>query len=306
MIKNQNIVNANASKPLTLYGVKEVLPAWKNYYKELDNTYILEESSKHSEASTQYANNWRNSNSFLVSINMDTHEVCAIRDFGMYHPDVTDYLFRTNLLPLYTHQPESTEDDLISVAESTLQLFNNEISAMKKNCDYPVFLIEHCDANNYIAWSITENKPLFIYDYKEYLTEFYYSDMDILNSDDVIKNDKYTIIPPSSELISALGLRLYPYHWKHKLAYDKWAARPPKKDLSYLIPLIFNDTYKKTLNAINLSRSKDLGYDEAFAKLERCTSRFERLCKLGAPTEIITKDATLIANAYNLIAHLIV
>lgn len=304
MITNQLVINATVSKPLLLYGVKDVLPAWTTYYKELDNTHILEDSSNYSEESTKYAENWRTSNSFLVSINIDTHEICAIRDFGMYHPDVTDYLFRTNLLPIYTHQPESNEEALVSVAESTLQLFNDEITKMKLAGDYPVFLMEHCfEPNDYIAWSITENKPIIIYGYKSYLNGFSYSDID---AEDIIENDKYTIIPPSAELISALGLKLHPYHWENKLSFDKWVGRTPKEDLSHLIPTIYVDTYKKSINAINLSRANNLGYDKEFASLESRTARFERLCQLGAPAEIMFKEVELIEKAYKPIAHLIV
>lgn len=292
------IINPNASKPILFEGANEVLNGWATYYHEYDTICRLSEASDE-------ITNWRDSNIFLNCINTKTKKVCAIRDFGMYLPDATDYLFKTELLPLYTHQPTSSCEELIDIANKTLELFNSEINNMKSACEYPVFLLHYCGTNNYIAWSLTEEKELYIFNYKKYLTSFSFADIDVQNIENIIENSKYTIIPPSQELIEALGLTLYPSIWENKMAWDEWAPRSPKEYKTDLIPEIYHDIYKSAVTAINKSHSVDLGYDEEFEKLESRTARLERLCVLCAPAEIIEKEINLVQKAYDIIAHLI-
>lgn len=297
--QNQLIIDQHASKPMEFIGATEVLNGWNTYFNEYDTICLLEEKS-------EKETNWKDTNIFLNFINTKSKEIYAIRDFGMYLPDATNYLFKTELLPLYTHQPTSSESELLDVANRTLELFNSEVDAMKAAGEYPVFLMHYCGTNNYIAWSITEGKEIYIFDYKQYLPSFSYGEIDIHNIEDIVENDKYTIIPPSQQLIEALGLTLYPSIWEGKMAWDEWAPRSPKECKSDIIPAAYLDLYNSAIIAINKSRCVDLGYDEAFAKLESRTARFERLCVLGAPAEIIEKEANLIQKAYTMISHIMV
>lgn len=294
LTSNQLIINENTSKPLVVYGAKDTLCAYKAYYNDFDVICRLDET-------TEVMAEWKELNTFTVLINHDTKEICGIRDFGMYLPEAANYLFKTSLIPLRTNQPAESEEELTSIAEETLQLLDNEIAAMKSCSDYPVFLLKYCGTNNYTAWSIAENKEIYIFDYKEYLQEFFYSDTNIKSLDEVKKNDKYTILPPSKKIIDAIGLELYPNIWENKMAWDEWAPRKERDNKSHLIPEECKDIYNKAIYAINLSRTKDLKCDNVFAALETRVTRLEHLCELGAPADILGDEINLVRKGYQLL-----
>jgi len=295
-------INPNAAKPVRYEGLNEILNGWRSYYKEYDYILCLEVNN----AVDITECTWREENKFQVFINKNTRDICAIRDFGMYDTSPSSNLFKTEYLPLFTHQPVNNERELKETAEKTLERFKNEVQKMKESAEYPLFLLWHCGANNYVAWSLTENKEVYVYDYKKYRENFFISDIDIYSLEDIKINTKYEILPPSNELIQELGLSLSPSIWERKFAYDKWEYREEKENMVDIVPLEFKPLYIKALNVINKARKKDYGYDEEIARLENRVFRFERLCQLGgAPKEIIEKETYLIEKAYDAIRGII-
>jgi len=295
-------INPNAAKPVRYEGLNEILNGWRSYYKEYDYILCLEVNN----AVDITECTWREENKFQVLINKNTRDICAIRDFGMYDTSPSSNLFKTEYLPLFTHQPVNNERELKETAEKTLERFKNEVQKMKESAEYPLFLLWHCGANNYVAWSLTENKEVYVYDYKKYRENFFISDIDIYSLEDIKINTKYEILPPSNELIQELGLSLSPSIWERKFAYDKWEYREEKENMVDIVPLEFKPLYIKALNVINKARKKDYGYDEEIARLENRVFRFERLCQLGgAPKEIIEKETYLIEKAYDAIRGII-
>lgn len=289
-------INPNAAKPIIYEGLTETLNGWRAYYQEYDYILRLEvDSTVDITEST-----WRNENTFQVFININTKEICAVRDFGMYDTCPSSNLFNTEYLPLFTHQLLNNEDELKEFAEKTLNRFKKEVQKMKESAEYPLFLLWHCGANNYVAWSLNENKRVFVYNYKEYRKEFSVSDTDISSLEDVKINTKYMILPPSHELIQELGLSLSPSIWERKLAYDKWEFREEKESMEEIVPFAFKQLYRKVLTAINKTRKKDYGYDEEIARLENRMCRFEKLCQIGgAQKEFFEKEIYLIERAYD-------
>lgn len=286
------VVNSSSSEPLQLHGITEIYNGWCTYQRDYDIVSQLESASS-------TVTHWEDDNIFLHFIHQKTGELCAIRDFGRYCPESSQYLFSTDLLPLNSAYPPHSPEELLSNARNTLDLFRSEISLMCAHGDYPLFLIRYCGINSYYAWSITENKPVYVYDYKEYLDTFLVSEARICSPNEIIENDKYTILPPSEELIKALGLELSPAIWQRKRAWDEWHPRPSKTDNSDLIPEEYLPLYQLVVYAINLSRSKELGYDEEFDKLEGSTVRFERMCSLGVPSILIEREISLMRSTYD-------
>ena len=289
-------INPNAAKPIRYEGLTETLNGWRTYYKEYDYILCLETDS----AVDIIESTWRDENTFQVFININTGKICAIRDFGMYDTCPSSNLFSTEYLPLFTHQPVNNEDELKKIAEKTLNRFKMEVQKMKESAEYPLFLLWHCGANNYVAWSLNENKKVFVYNYKKYRKEFSVSDTDISSLEDVKINTRYVVQPPSYELIQELGLSLFPSIWERKLAYDKWEYREEKESMEDIIPSEFKQLYRKALKAINTTRKKDYGYDEEIARLENRMCCFEKLCQIGgAPRKILEKEILLIERAYD-------
>lgn len=291
-LTNLTIINPTAPKPLILTNSADVLKEWNKFYATYDSLFQIDETGIAASA-------WREENTFLLLVNTITQEVYAIRDYGMYLPEATDFCFTTDFIPLYTHQPMENVQKLEEYAATIFSRFMSEVLTMNFNAQYPLFLLEHCNGNNYTAWSIAEKKEVYVYDYKSYLPTFSYATISDQGNINRTKNDKYTIIPPSKSLIDSLGLKLNPYLWENKMSWDKWFPRKEKKDLSSVVDNIYRDLYRKALDAINQSRKDNLGHDDAFSKLESRVARFERLSQLGAPVQIIKKEATLIQKSYD-------
>jgi len=183
----------------------------------------------------------------------------------------------------------------------TLERLKTEVAAMKEVAEYPLLLCKYCGDNDYIAWSISEDRVVCVYDYKDYIQEFSVSEGEIPDIDKMQPNTKYTIIPPSKELIDELGFELYPYIWSHKMGWDNWTKRNPKKNYYTSIPREYRKLYRKCLKAINTSRSTDLGFDFLFADLEHIMYKFEQCCKIKAPAVITRSNYKQLERAYEAI-----
>lgn len=274
------VIDSKAAKSIIYNGIDEVISGWNAYWKEYD---IIVDTSFRADENTDPE--WCHDNSFLILIDKNTHDVYAIRDYGMYLPDYDDFLFKSNYIPIFTHQPMPKEE-LINRIDAIINTLEKEINNME-SMEFPLFLVRHCGNNDYIAWSIKEQKFVCVYNYKIYRDNFGFSEIDTYDEDGIITNSKYSIIPPSDWLIKEIGLDLLPFVWERKLAWDKWEPRPEKqiKDIEYS-----KSTYLDAVSLINKSRKNDCGFDEEFATLEDRTARFERLCELGAPGCIIDKE----------------
>lgn len=290
------VINPNAPETLLLTSTSEILEEWNKFYSTYDLLFKSDETGV-------TASTWRETNIFLLLVDTTTQKICAIRDYGMYLPKATDFCFTTNFIPLHTHQPMTNVKELEEYATNIFSCFMSEVLTMTASAEYPLFLLEDYNDNNYLAWSIIEKKKVFVHGFKNYLPSFNYAETS--NHGDIIytKNDKYVIIPPSQILIDSLGLNLHPYVWNTKLAHDKWYPQKEKTDLSSVIDDTYHNLYKKALDVINQSRKNNLGHDDEFSRLESRVERFERLSELNAPTHIIEKEASLIRETYSTIKN---
>lgn len=292
ILKNLPIINPEAAKTIVYRGYKEVIPAWNAYWEEYGNAI---ETAVHLRETLE--SEWVEKNSFLILFNKNDRSIVAIRDYGMYYPEVTDYLFKGDYVPIHTHQPMK-EEELKSFINELAEKIDQEIEDMKSSSSNPLFLTMYCGMNNYLAWDIINNTELNVFSYKSYRKSFAISDVTSYNMSDIVTEHNYSIIPPSEELINMLGLNLDYKCWTQRQMWDKWEKREHKEELK-IVPEQYKDIYKVVISLINTDRDAYGGMDEAFIRLEARVNRFERLCKLGAPGQIIQKEVNLLLKSIN-------
>lgn len=288
VLEELSVVNPTAAKTIIYNGVKEIIPAWNDFWEDYDSA--VQNANFNDLQST-----WEQKNSFRVLIHRDTRKLTAIRDFGMYQPSTTDFMFHTGYLPIFTHQPETAEV-LTKRANETLDLFEAELKNMLSHYERPLFLVEYLGTNNYLAWSLKEQKFLYVYDYKSYRNTFCVSEVTVKSPDEIVANTDYGILPPTKALIDSISnfeLKLSPEIWSRKMSWDTWEPRPEKSSVS-LHADRYSDLYATAVRLINIGRTTDCGCDIHFANLENRVDCFERLDRLGAPKEILDKAADLI------------
>lgn len=285
-VERFKIINSNAKKSDFFEGYEDVIAAWNTYYSNYDKIVYDENICTEEE--------WCNNNNFLILINPTTRNVYAIRDYGRYCLDPDNILFQTNYIPIFTHQPEN-KDNLKEHVNYIVEMYQNEISGMFHTSYKPLFLLRYCGTNNYIAWSLTEEKLICVYDYKTYHSNFYISKFNNYKISNIKLNEEYSIIPPSENLIKEIGLELNPYIWEHKMQWDIWEERAEKKAINN-IPKCYKEIYDSAITMINKGRSFNYGLDNSFAKLENRVERLEHLLKLGAPNKIIEKEISMISD----------
>ena len=286
------IRDPEAPKTIIYRGMSEIIPAWEAYYRDFD-AFITHD---YQDSADTDLSAWDEKNSFRIYIHRDTRDMIALRDFGMYQPQLVDILFHTPYLPIYSHQPE-TAAELIERANRTLTQFEEEVQKMFSVYPAkPLFLTEYLGTNHYRAWSLTESKDVYVYDYKTYRKNFNISEVTITSLDEIHPNREYKIIPPTKDLIDAIATYdtdLNPVIWSRKMSWDAWDLRPEK------IPVSLNTKplaglYATAVSLINLSRTTDCGLDLLFAQLEDRVERLERLDSLMAPDTILASEADMV------------
>ena len=291
------VVDPNAIRPILYTGVKEILPAWERFYREYDEAVTQDAITD-----TDTDSAWDERHTFRLFIHRDTKELVALEDFGRYQPTMADVLFCTRYVPLHTHQPETAEA-LISRATRTLWLFESELLFMTSRLEKPLFLVEYLGTNNYRAWSLSENRFVYVYDYKTYRKEFRVSELTVTSPDEILPNRGYGIIPPSKDLLDAISsydTDLDPVIWSRKMSWDQWEPRP-EKVIRPLQAKQYTDLYVDAVHLINRSRTTDCGSDQEIALLEDRVAQFERLDELGAPDSILDSEAGLVQRSIDTI-----
>ena len=271
ILEGLSIANSDAKDPIIYVGLEEIVSAWDERH------------------------------TFRILIHRDTKELVALEDFGRYQATLVDFLFRTRYVPLYTHQPERAEV-LTARATRTLALFEAELLLCAR-FEKPLFLVEYLGTNNYRAWSLEENKFIYVYDYKEYRKAFRISEITIESLDEIKTGAGYTVCPPSKDLLDAISsydTDLDPVIWSRKMSWDQWEPRP-EKVIRPLWAKQYTDLYEDAVRLINLSRTTDCGYDKEFSLLESRVARFERADELKAPDSILDSAAGLVQKSVNTI-----
>lgn len=282
----------------TLMKDKKVLEDWREYFSEFEKNVNIEND-------INVATSWHENNIFTVFIDRNTGELSSERYSKDEKPSINEFIIKYNKIPILTYMPPSTVTELRKIANKTLNIFNNEIKSKDKQKKLPIFLTEYCGYSNYKGWSIIENKEVFIYDYKAYLDNFAYSEVNNINPDNIIDNDKYVVITPSKNLIAFMGLDLFPDIWEIKQSWDKWYPREKKVSNIKIVPFRYRKIYSNCLKAINKSRKVNLGFDDEFSLLETRLYRFEKLLLLKVANAIIDIEAANLTDSYEKIKNII-
>lgn len=296
ILEGLSIVNSDAKEPIIYVGPEEIVPAWEKFYREYDAAITQDTLTDTDDDSA-----WDEQHSFRIFVHRDTKELVALEDFGRYQATLVDFLFRTRYVPLYTHQPESAEV-LTARATRTLALFEAELLLCAR-FEKPLFLVEYLGTNNYRAWSLEENKFIYVYDYKEYRKAFRISEITIESLDEIKTGAGYTVCPPSKDLLDAISsydTDLDPVIWSRKMSWDQWEPRP-EKAIRPLQAKQYTDLYVDAVHLINRSRTTDCGYDKEFSLLESRVARLERADELKAPDNILDSAAGLVQKSVNTI-----
>ena len=296
ILEGLSIANSDAKDPIIYVGLEEIVSAWERFYREYDEA-ITQDAITDTDADSA----WDERHTFRILIHRDTKELVALEDFGRYQATLVDFLFRTRYVPLYTHQPERAEV-LTARATRTLALFEAELLLCAR-FEKPLFLVEYLGTNNYRAWSLEENKFIYVYDYKEYRKAFRISEITIESLDEIKTGAGYTVCPPSKDLLDAISsydTDLDPVIWSRKMSWDQWEPRP-EKVIRPLWAKQYTDLYEDAVRLINLSRTTDCGYDKEFSLLESRVARFERADELKAPDSILDSAAGLVQKSVNTI-----
>lgn len=277
LIKNLEINDLKKPGTLQYNGASEVLKAWAQWWKEFDAEAINDDES----------------NNFLVLFNRTTSEIKALRSYGQHFLSPDMFLSSTPWIPVvgYKYMP-STECDLrnkLSYIRDLLDEFDKKLDPASN----PVILLNHMGEDIYLAYSVNEKKKLFIYNYKAYRETFKFSYFS--SPEDITENSNYKVYPFPREIIDAIGLRLYPPRWSFISPDSEWEYRAPRTRSQQDFGK-FNSYYDKALRILNFLRTTPNNKNEENSRLEMRVSRFERLCELGAPKEIIAKEISLIIN----------
>lgn len=310
MLENLKIYNQNAAKTIIYTGIEEVCAGYCSYHKDYSiiSNYVFYEDDDIIKNDENDTSEWLLNNKFLFLLNKDTKEIYGIRDFGMHLPCGEDFIFSTNYIPFDMLPKSYTRKEIELAANNVYSIYEKELKKLEnvKNEKLPLLIFDYLCSNHYIAWSIKENKCVYIYNYKKYRSNFGISDVDCSKTSDISFNHNYTVITPSKDFIEALGLILDPNIWEYKQSWDKWEKREPRKIIiskEQVSEPIYN-TYIDAISLINTSREKNCGYDNDFATLERTTSSLERLVALNAPIIILENSESIMKKSIDNIRSL--
>lgn len=304
MLENLEIIDSSSAKAIEYYGIAETTAGFNAYYTDMENyteRCIMSDSIDLSP--------WQEKNHFSVLIDLNTDEINGIRDFGSYLLDGADFLFKTQYIPVRV-PGHGNEEYITNYAKETKTLFLDWICSSsreaKEQGKRPLFLIRSCGENNYLSWSTTENKYIYVYEYKSYRKDFYVSDADYTSVDRITINKDYKVYGPDMELVDRLDLFgiIFPDIWKQRLEWDRWDERELKQ-AKELLNVQYNDDYKKAVEIINIGRKRSFEFDDIFVKLELRTERFEKLDALYAPDIIIESVYALMQETSNQIQKLL-
>lgn len=293
-----NVKDEKAAPTEVFVGLDAVVQEWNDFNKEMDQAVGIKY-----EETEQIDVEFCTSNSYLILFDSMSLTVYGIRDYGMYKPKASDFLFLTRFIPVFTHQPESTETLFKRLMDINEKLQNEIRNMYCNNFSKPIVLISHLmkydGTNNYIGWSLAEGKYVKVYDYKSYRTSFGMSEINEDYDNRIIvsvQDNTYHITPLSSELISDIGLNLFPDLWEKQMKWDAWEKRDLWERKTY-ISSEYKSIYEQAVKYIDRERNKKYTSNNCFVDLEARVARFEQFSKLGAPDNVIKDEVALIQKA---------
>lgn len=203
--------NWDTAKAVEYYGAIETYYGLLAYNKDLGMARKFEIQNSIEE------NRWEDENTFIVLINTITSEVCGLRDFGKHYPEYTDFMLRTDFLPVKLYDMPKDYKELEDIAKKTLSLFLSEKNAAIEKYEYPVMLLRYAGGDFHAGFSILENIELVISGFNKSKTNFKWCVNGDITKFTAIPpleaNTKYEIITPSEELIRSCGMSLFPDKW---------------------------------------------------------------------------------------------
>ena len=238
LLKNVVVKNEDAAKSVEYFGEKETFAGFSAFMEETLHYSDACRFAPESEPTycrkweDDRANDWDMRNTFKAFVHMQTGDIVAIRDYGMYAPESGDFLFRTEYVPIGLPDYPIRRDALPEMAEKARGIFQKETESIKEayRGKHILLLYEHIAENDYKAWSLRENKPMYVYDYKDYRKNVFVSEIDSYTEADIKKSDRYIVVTPSMGFIDALGLNLDLFTISHKHIWDAWETQPEKED----------------------------------------------------------------------------
>lgn len=288
MVEGLAVQFKNKAKTIEYYGKEETVAGFMAYYEDYIN-YVMrslrdfENQEKeiveleHEKKDDEFF--WNDLNSFIVLLNKNSMEINGIRDFGKHCPTPGMFMFSTPYIPLGFHEPPK-ESSLEEVAKDAKSLLEKECAEAIKEAEVygkrPLFLFDHLAFNNYSAWSLKEDKKIYVCNFKNYRKEFKLIDA---SNKEVIKNQDYMVITPSNKLIDLIGLNLEPEIWERKMSWDIWEEREEKVGLE--LKFLKKDEveiYNTAIELINKSRKQEIrGMSTEYSNLEHRVESFEKL-----------------------------
>ena len=230
----------------------------------------------------------------------DIAMVCGIRGFI---PEAHNYLFQSRYIPMtqdFVHESDGPSIMDIYLSEmSVIQHFKQEHPGKKI-----LVLLHYCGEGKYKVWSYDDEEIMYIRNFKTY-REWFDISQDFYSNTWEPGNDEYAVYVPSYEFHISTNLCFSEEDLSLRCPGDGFDPRPPKELDEDIVEALAGDdyprdadeVYKAAINAINLSRAKDLGHVREYFLLEKRTSRLERLAGLGGPAKVICKELDLIKEA---------
>lgn len=228
----------------------------------------------------------------ITLVHKETGEISAIVHAAVPGLDMYSFFPLTEWLPFHVREDVCSKDDIEQAACHAKEIFLEEMKKERLEAEYPLLIIRHVTANDYIGYSPVERKILYIANYKIYHNQFEICPR--CGEASVMDQDKYTIYVPDSELINALGVDLYPEQWEQKREYDTWYSREPWINRSDIIPPRYREIYGGAVEIINSSHSFNLGHDRIFYRMEQSLKRLERMCEQKVATSIIGAEIEIL------------
>lgn len=287
-------------------GVDNVVAGYSAYLCEREAVH-----EKYFSEDSRTINAWEKNNQFFIFVHKDTREVIGVRT--MYGEEVWPWavLFFSDYVPVSWHPdilpPFSSADKIIAAANAVLDRFLREVEEMLRFTDMtlamPLFLWEYRGKNAYYAWSLQEGKYLEVSDYKSYRQVFRVRDV-LSDTSPTSSEGRYVIIPPSDELIKAMGLPIDSAIFSEKCPWDEWVPRMPIEGYYDIIPEAFRTRYAVCIETLNRCYAKDFGHELEFYRLEERVHRLERYCQLNAPDICIMREIALIERVLPVLENL--
>lgn len=294
--KEENLINyleereegEKSAKTVQYNGFDEVKQAWDKWIDDYSYAVMqIEEGTINDE--------WMEKNKFLVLFSCRTLEIKALRTYGEHFLEPYMFLFSTEWVPFFSHIPPKNEGELLVRINKIMEMMYSLKSRIEK-AEKPVVLLDNAMKNDYLAFSIKENKLMLVFGFKEYSNKFRIADYNASSKEDIRDNDGYEIITFPDELIKELGLQLFPDRWRHITPGSEWEYREEKKHSGQDFGK-YSNLYLLALKALNQLRTTPNDQSNLSCALERRVERFERLFEIDAPDIVKDKEARLLRMA---------